>query len=214
MATGYLKVFVDWRERYQKLSDAEFGRLVRAAIAYKADGVVPQLNGREDLVWDGIKIDIDMDNERYSAVCEAKSEAGRRGAEARWSNKREKPNGKDGKSHLPNGKYGQEEDKDKEKDKEKKDISSLRSEISYVADPELNAAILDFVAYRKAAKKPMTDRAISMLLTKLDSMANTTAEKVAILQQSIFRGWTGVFPIKREQSGNVFLDIAREEGIV
>ena len=116
MATGYLKVFVDWRERYQKLSDAEFGRLVRAAIAYKADGVVPQLNGREDLVWDGIKIDIDMDNERYSAVCEAKSEAGRRGAEARWGNKREKPNGKDGKSHLPNGKDGQEEDKEKDKE--------------------------------------------------------------------------------------------------
>ena len=83
---SYLKVFVDWGERYQKLTDAEFGRLIRAAIAYKASGTEPELNGREELLWDGIKIDIDRDNERYNATCFARSEAGKRGAEARWNN--------------------------------------------------------------------------------------------------------------------------------
>ena len=123
MKNSYLKVFVDWGERYQKLSDAEFGRLVRAAIAYKASGSEPELNGREELMWDGIKIDIDRDNERYNAACQAKSEAGKRGAEARWNNTCHNDDGKNNICHLPYGKNGQDKDNDKDKDKEIKETT-------------------------------------------------------------------------------------------
>ena len=118
MKNSYLKVFVDWGERYQKLSDAEFGRLMRAAIAYKGGNPVPELTGREELMWDGIKLDIDRDNEQYSAICEARSEAGRRGAETRWNNKCHNDDGKNSTSHLPYGKNSQDKDKDKDKDKD------------------------------------------------------------------------------------------------
>ena len=121
---SYLKVFVDWGERYQKLTDAEFGRLIRAAIAYKASGTEPELSGREELLWDGIKIDIDRDNERYNATCSARSEAGRRGAEARWNSNSHDGDGKNSKSHLPYGKNSQDKEEEKEKDKDK-DINTL-----------------------------------------------------------------------------------------
>ena len=121
MTKGYLKVFLDWSVRYQKLTDEEFGRLVRAAISYKSTGVVPQLDGREELVWDGIQIDIDMDNERYAAVGEARSEAGKRGAEARWSAKRQEADGKNSKCHLPHGKNAQEKEEEKEKEEDSKE---------------------------------------------------------------------------------------------
>lgn len=39
----YLKLFVDCLERCQKLNDAEFGRLIRAALSYKATGVEVRL---------------------------------------------------------------------------------------------------------------------------------------------------------------------------
>ena len=62
----YLKLFVDSLEKYQKLSDAEFGRLMRAALNYKSMGVEKDaeasLKGREKLLWDGIKLEIDKDN--------------------------------------------------------------------------------------------------------------------------------------------------------
>ena len=80
----YLKVFVDWLERYQKLSDAEFGRLMRAAIAYRADGGHGDLSGREELLLDGIKLDIDRDRAKYGTVCDARSEAGKKGAQKKW----------------------------------------------------------------------------------------------------------------------------------
>ena len=118
-STTYLKLFVDCLEKYQKLNDTEFGRLVRAALRYKATGAEPDELGREALVWDGMRLDIDRDNESYTATCSARAEAGRKGAEARWQN--HSKNSKNGKSHLPYSKNGQdkEEDKDKDKDKDK-----------------------------------------------------------------------------------------------
>lgn len=113
MVCGYLKLFVDCLEKYRKLNDAEFGRLIRAALTYKRDGVEMELNGREELLWDGMKLDIDRDNEAYKETVASRSEAGKKGAAARWQN-----DGKNGKCHLPYGKNGQDKEEDKDKDKE------------------------------------------------------------------------------------------------
>ena len=113
---SYLKLFVDCLEKYQKLNDTEFGRLVRAALRYKATGAEPGELGREALVWDGMRLDIDRDNESYTATCSARAEAGRKGAEARWQN--HSKNSKNGKSHLPYSKNGQDKEEDKDKDKD------------------------------------------------------------------------------------------------
>ena len=122
-STTYLKLFVDCLEKYQKLNDTEFGRLVRAALRYKATGAEPDDLGREALVWDGMRLDIDRDNESYTATCSARAEAGRKGAEARWQN--HSKNSKNGKSHLPYSKNGQDKEEDKDKDKEEdKDIAA------------------------------------------------------------------------------------------
>ncbi len=90
MSTTYLKLFVDCLEKYQKLNDTEFGRLVRAALRYKATGAEPDDLGREALLWDGMRLDIDRDNESYHTVVEARASAGKRccgsmaTAETRW----------------------------------------------------------------------------------------------------------------------------------
>lgn len=58
MGKKYLKLFVDCLEKYRKLNDAEFGRLIRAALSYTSTGVEVELMGREELLWDGMKLDI------------------------------------------------------------------------------------------------------------------------------------------------------------
>ena len=104
---GYVKAFVDWLERFHKLSDAEFGRLVRAALEYKKDGTV--VSGREELLLDGIRLDIDRDEKQYQDICEARAAAGRKGAEARWGDGNcHFANDKNSKSHFANGKNGQD----------------------------------------------------------------------------------------------------------
>ena len=82
----------------------------------------------------------------------------------------------------------------------------------YAADDLLNDAILDFIAYRKKIKTAMTDKAIGLLVKKLDGMSADHDEKIAILQQSMINGWKGVFPLKekpKRQETNFYDDMAR-----
>ena len=61
----------------------------------------------------------------------------------------------------------------------------------------LEIALDEFAKARKAMKKPMTDRARELTLIELEKLAPGDDEmKIAIINQSIQRGWQGVFELK------------------
>lgn len=73
----------------------------------------------------------------------------------------------------------------------------------YIEPPELNDAILSFIEFRKKIKKPMTDKAINLLIGKLKKLSSNTAEQIEILEQSIMNGWTSIYPLKeKEEKGD------------
>jgi predicted transcriptional regulator len=63
----------------------------------------------------------------------------------------------------------------------------------------LDSAIDDFIQFRKQSKKPMTDKAVKLIREKLDKMASDDDTKIAILNQSIEQGWTGIYPLKTDK---------------
>lgn len=87
----------------------------------------------------------------------------------------------------------------KSKVKESKEHQS--DPVTYVPDENLNRAINDFVAYRKGIKKPMTDRAVTLLIERLGGLSRDPDKQIAILNQSIINGWQGVFPLKEDNRG-------------
>lgn len=86
-----------------------------------------------------------------------------------------------------------EEDIDKDKNKSKKKNKEIKT---YSDDADLNQAILSFIDFRKSIKKPMTDRAVELLINKLNGMTFDVQGQIEILNQSIMNGWQGVFPLK------------------
>ena len=66
----------------------------------------------------------------------------------------------------------------------------------YTTNADLKTAIFEFIKFRKAIKAPLTDRALTLCLNKLDKLANNDLNKIAILNQSIERGWRGLFEVK------------------
>lgn len=70
MAMEYFCCYNDYFTKTRNLSDGELGRLFRALMTYSATGEKTQLNGREEMAFDFISIDIDTAKERYSAKCE------------------------------------------------------------------------------------------------------------------------------------------------
>ena len=69
--------------------------------------------------------------------------------------------------------------------------------VIYSDDAELNKAIISFVEFRSKIKKPMTEHAIELLITKLNKLSPDTKTQIEIINQSILRGWQGVFPLEQ-----------------
>ena len=63
---------------------------------------------------------------------------------------------------------------------------------------DLQNALVSFVEFRKGIKKPMTDKAIDLLIGKLKDMTPDIYKQIEILNQSIMNGWQGIFPLKEE----------------
>lgn len=84
----------------------------------------------------------------------------------------------------------------------KKKVAAKKQKTDYYPlDEKLNQAVLDFLEFRKKIKAPMTEKAVDLMIGKLDKMTTDNNEKIAILEQSIMNGWKGVFPLdKNKQS--------------
>ena len=100
-----------------------------------------------------------------------------------------------------------EEEKEEEREENNKKVadtpvSSKKPQKEYTGDNLLDEAIKDFIGHRKALKKPMTDKAIDLFISKLDKMADTTAEKIDLINNAIEHGWLTVYPIKEDNKSN------------
>lgn len=97
--------------------------------------------------------------------------------------------GKDSKSTMDRSASGKDVENQNVKDRK-------HDQIKYSDDPELDEAIHEFIKFRKGVKKPMSDRAITLMINKLESLSHDKHEQVQILNQSIMQGWTGLYALK------------------
>ena len=89
-------------------------------------------------------------------------------------------------------------------------------------DKEITELLQEWLKVRKAKRAAMTDKAIELNLNKLDRLAAESRMSVPeYLREVICRGWQAFYPIsnyqprqqQRQQGNNVFLDMAKEEGL-
>lgn len=114
MSRCYIKAFFDWIEQTAALEDDERGRLFVAILEYARSGIVPEMKGRESILFPVFKSQIDRDAETSAK----QSENGKRGGRPKTKENQMKPNGTSEKPHKANKEEEKEEDKEKEKDKE------------------------------------------------------------------------------------------------
>lgn len=84
-----------------------------------------------------------------------------------------------------------------QKEKEKENNIYLDRLSAFQMDARVEPALSDFINHRKSIKKPMTDRAVELLLTKLKKLSAKPEEQIRILNQSILNGWQDVYPLKK-----------------
>ena len=85
------------------------------------------------------------------------------------------------------------------KERKKKQVASLPSEFD---NDSFRAALDDFVKHRKAMKSELTAKALELTVKNLQTLSNKNSDTaIAIIEQSIMRGWKGVFELKQETNG-------------
>ena len=86
------------------------------------------------------------------------------------------------------------------KEQSSKPVENFNSIIEEATESEeLRSALIEFVKFRKLVKKPMTNKALELIISKLNRLGSSDREKVEIINQSIERGWSGVFALKSDE---------------
>lgn len=98
--------------------------------------------------------------------------------------------------------------------KERKKTSYDEILNSMIEDDDVKNTICDYIKMRKLIKKPMTDRAVTMLINKLYKLSNNKQIQIKILEQSILKNWTDIYPYKEENNyagyqGNAKTDLSK-----
>jgi predicted phage replisome organizer len=92
-----------------------------------------------------------------------------------------------------------EEDKEKDKDNNKriKKESSYDEILSSIANDDLRELYLEYIKMRKMIKAPMTDRALTMLISKVNDLEPHSIEnQKKLLEIAIMNNWKSVYPLR------------------
>lgn len=84
MARNYTAIPHGYLEECEMLSDAEFGRLIRALLRYSIYGEVIETGGNEAFFAKRLMMQEDRYRARFDEISRRRAEAGRQGAAKRW----------------------------------------------------------------------------------------------------------------------------------
>ncbi len=90
---NYVKLHTDALLAYKRLSDTEFGRAVRAVLQYVEDGTEPNLPGKESIMFDVLREQVERDRKSYDKRVEAQRENGSKGGRPRKNQKPKETHG-------------------------------------------------------------------------------------------------------------------------
>lgn len=81
----------------------------------------------------------------------------------------------------------------------------------YTSNEELRKELKEHLKTRKLKKGALTDRGVKLSLQKLDNLASNDQEKILIVQNAIMNGWTGFFPLKKDEHNRMLSSLPQHK---
>ena len=203
----YIKVFVDYLDAIEPLGDAERGRLFTSLLTYARSGEVPQLNGNERFLFPMMRAQIDRDVLSKDELSQKRRDAASASKRSTCEQKEHLQANAASASKCPQDKDNKTIDKDKDKSARARDADAFAAFAA--SDGDLLAVLKDFEKMRRSIRKPMTDRAKQLLVTKLKNEFPPEQWK-SVLEQSIVKCWQDVYPLKEREQQRLGVEQHRE----
>lgn len=85
----------------------------------------------------------------------------------------------------------------KKKEKPKREITKTFDDILdyYTNNQDIKDALVEFIKMRQRIRRPLTNRALTLNLEKLNDLASDDSEKLKIVQQTIMNSWQSFYGI-------------------
>ena len=172
-----INLYIDRCKQFEKLSDAQAGRLVKAMLRYGSSGEITDFSDDQtlDVTFCGIADQIDRDFDKYRDICQKRSEVGRLGAQALHQKNRASvaiaTNCCQEEKEEENKKENNEEEENKkeynEEEENKNEAHSARPDhlipLEYLADVH---AVIDYFNQRAGTNVRVTNFGNGSLITK------------------------------------------------
>ena len=182
-------LYFDMRDMLVALDDADRGKLLLALLNYGEFGEVPDFSGVLKIAFASVKPQIEKSIAAYKAKCEQNRE----------NAKKRKATASDCLRSVAVDSDGSQIKENKRKENKKRKNKKISVESPPIIPHDLADAFSDFAEMRKQIKAPLTDRAIQLALSKLDTLAPGDYDtQRKILEQSTMRSWRGLFALKAE----------------
>ena len=196
MALNCFNAYHSYLKSIEPLNDAERGRLFTALLEYSSTGAEPELRGNERYIFPTMREQIDRDREKYEAKCATNS----KNIGIRWNT-----NVNDRIRTNTNVSKDKDKDKDKDKEKDKDKDRPLRGNSARGAQgppsvsdfgfsPDLEAAVNDWLAYKRERREAYKPVGLKALLTQIKNAASASGDAAvaAVIRQSMSSGYKGI----------------------
>lgn len=185
----YIKLFVDYLYAIEPLGDAERGRLFTSLLEYARSGEAEHLSGNERFIFPMMRAQIDRDAAAMREISEARSEAGKKGAEAKQANvgKCKQMQAKPSKSSKE-----KEEDKDKDKDNISPPLSPSPGETGF--GNNLQSAFDSWIAYKAEKRQGYKPTGLKNLVSEVRNNAAKYGEDAVadLIRECMANNWQGI----------------------
>lgn len=213
-----MQIFADKEELLEPLSREDKGELMDALFAYAFHDTEIPLETNARFVWPIFRQMLDQSRKSLEAKSNARKGKTANQTESNDNQSESKPNQNESDHNQNVSDTNQTESNDhinknqesRIKIQDTRDIVGANAPttrarargrdesnpLSALA-PEVQTAFRDFIAMRVKMRKPLTDRAITLNVNKLLSIAgNDPATQVAVINQTVEHCWQGFYPLK------------------
>jgi hypothetical protein len=202
---GFL-LYADQKDIFDELPDDYAGKLIKHIFKYVNDENPESSDLILRVAFAPIKAQLKRDLVKYKDTCVGRSEAGRLGGiksgEARRT--KAKQNEANEASALKSKQNEHDIDNDIVIDTVKDKVIKIKKPSGiYFSDDELNNLFLEHLKIRSKIKAVNSDKAISGLVSKLNSISGDVMEQKQIVEQSIVSSWKSYFPLKNNNNGQI-----------
>ncbi len=200
MARDSFVFYRSFAEALIELEPEDFKEAVIAMCEFAMDDKDPEVKGMAKAIFSIAKPILANNNKRY----ENGKKGGRPKTEPKPNRNQTETKPKPNTNQTVTNVKEQEQDNVNINPKERK-TSKREIEVipAYAEDPVLNAAICEFIDFRKQIKAPMSDIALTKMLSKLEKIGKSDHERIEILNESMANGWKGIFPLDKPRKHEI-----------